>query len=86
VKAGSGHRAHPGQGGQGFSRGQLAPLGHFGHTGGTILDFNMYKSSCPRGISLLRISIPSFILKPKWEKTITANNKMKSDVKHSFII
>jgi len=86
VKAGSGQRAQGGHGGHGVSRGQLAFSGHLGQTGGTIFDFSMYKSSSPGGISRRRTSMPSFILKPKWERRITANNKMKSDVKVSFII
>ena len=86
VKAGSGHRAHAGQGGHAFWRGQLAASGHFGHTGGTMLDFKIYKPSSPRAISLCLTSIPSFILNPKSDTTITANNKRKSDAKLSFII
>ena len=51
MKAGSGHLAHGGHAGHGLARGHTAESGHLGHTGGTISDFNMYKSSSPSGIS-----------------------------------
>ena len=56
VNAGSGHLAQAGQGGQGFSRGQLAVEGQAGQIGGTILDFKTYKSSSP--FVILDLGIP----------------------------
>ena len=53
-KAGSGQRAHGGQGGHlvasKLSEDWTIGSGHFGHTGGTTWDFNIYKSSSPEGI------------------------------------
>tara|TARA_B110000046_G_scaffold25175_1_gene24533 strand:+ start:5644 stop:5850 length:207 start_codon:yes stop_codon:yes gene_type:complete len=57
VNAGSGHLAHGGQAGQGFSRGHVAWSGHFGHTGGTISDFKIYKSSLPSCMSDFAIPV-----------------------------
>ena len=56
-KLGSGHLAH---GGHGAHESVLFLIhemgdGHAGHTGGTISDFNIYKSSCPKGILLAGI-------------------------------
>ena len=42
---GSGHLAHAGHAGQGSCLGQDEDEGHAGQTGGTIWDFNIYKSS-----------------------------------------
>jgi hypothetical protein len=57
-KLGSGHLAQAGHGGH-FSFlpvvGHTDAVGHAGHTGGTISDFNIYKSSWPRGIMFLGI-------------------------------
>jgi hypothetical protein len=55
VNAGSGHLAQAGQGGHCFSLGQLALEGHAGQIGGTILDFKIYKSSCPSAMRERRI-------------------------------
>ena len=59
--AGSGHRAHGGQGGH-FLLSLLEELPQFtlgqaGQMGGTISDLRIYKSSCPFGI--LFLGIPS---------------------------
>ena len=51
LKAGSGHLAQGGHGGQGFGLGHAATSGHLGQTGGTTSDFRIYKSSSPSGIS-----------------------------------
>ena len=62
VKAGSGHLSHGGQGWHGFCLGQARASGHLGHTGGTICDFNIYKSSSPLSISFFLTHIErSFI-------------------------
>ena len=45
LNAGSGHLPHGGHGGHLlFTLGQTLISGHFGHTGGTIVDFKIYKS------------------------------------------
>jgi len=49
-KEGSGHLAQAGHAGHGSFLGQADTVGHAGHTGGTICDFNIYKSSSPFGI------------------------------------
>jgi hypothetical protein len=49
-KDGSGHLAHAGQGGHCSCLGIVDAAGHAGHTGGTISDFKIYKSSFPGGI------------------------------------
>ena len=53
---GSGQRSQAGHGGHLFKSGLFSSLhfntwlGHLGQTGGTICDFNIYKSSLPTGI------------------------------------
>ena len=47
------------QGLHGFCLGHVEEEGHAGHTGGTISDFKMYKSSSPGGI--IEESIPSLL-------------------------
>ena len=46
-KAGSGHLAHGGQGGAWVLQSPQFKVGQAGQTGGTISDFNIYKSSSP---------------------------------------
>jgi hypothetical protein len=75
VNAGSGQRAQGGQGGGGLLSEQTETSGHLGQTGGTMLDFNTYKSSSPSGISCLRKVIPSLIVNPK-----LASNKETSNI------
>jgi hypothetical protein len=96
LNAASGHLAGAGHGGHGLSLGQTEALGHLGQTGGTILDFKIYKSSCPFGIRDLetldplpfapQFSNPSLMTNPKSAKIITINKIANKWILVSFII
>jgi hypothetical protein len=78
LKAGSGHLAHAGHGGHFvLFFGQTLISGHFGQTGGTIADFNMYKSSLPFGTSsfLTVLSVINSLKEKQLEINNKANNK-----------